>query len=256
MLSSNRRIVVAVDGGIHRTKDGMTGGVGMIVFRLQPVAPKSKRVPVESISVRGRYFGPNPKDPITNNKMELIGFSIMATELVDELWDTEKREWTQPVGPLDIEFWSDSQYALGILFRPDWTAKKNKMLVQNAKKELEDLATVTTVSGKFIRGHKGHFINEFADLVAALSLERKKDIAHELLFKDIEDTCLFCDLFPCQGLDGIGLGLIKKWGDRFKAIQTHGYGPPCANRKEYDAEWTLTKTAVDNAAKDSAGSRS
>lgn len=239
--SPDRRIVIAVDGGIHNTSKGMTGGVGMIVSRLRAAAPKSKRVVVESISVRGRYFDASRK--VTNNIMELMGFSIMASDIVDELNAEGRFEMDQPAGSINVEFWSDSQYALGTLFRSNWKAKKNVMLVQNIKSELDDLATVATVSGRFIRGHRGHFINEFADLVAALAIERKKDIKHELAFRDIEDSCLFCDLFPCQPApDGIsGCHLIKKWGDRFTAMRENIYGPPCANRKEYDAEFTLTR---------------
>ena len=195
-LSTKQRFVVAVDGGIHRTEEGMTGAAGMVLFRLVPIVPESKRIIVKSISVRGRYFSPQPKDPITNNKMELIGFSIMASNIVDEV--RAGQETVDPsAGSIDVEFWSDSQYSLGILFRPKWTPKKNVSLVRNIKKELDDLAAVATVSGKFIRGHKGHFINEFADLVAGLSIQRKKDICHELSFKDIEEFCLFCDNFPC-----------------------------------------------------------
>lgn len=252
MPSSNKRIVVAVDGGIHNTDEGMTGAAGMVIFRLEPVAPESKRVLVKSISVLGRYYGPRPKDPITNNKMELMGFSRMASDLVDELY-AEKEKMDQSVGSTSVQFWSDSQYALGILFRPDWIPKKNKTLVENIKKELDDLTAVATVSGRFIRGHKGHFINEFADLVAALSIQRKKDIKHELMFKDIEDFCLFCDNFPCASReDKLSIQPIKKWKGRFEAIQSRPFRSPCVNRKAYDAEFTLTKTAVDNAAKNSA----
>lgn len=239
--SFKRRIVVAVDGGIHNTDEGMTGAAGMIIFRLRSVAPESKRILVESISVRGRYF--HADRTVTNNIMELMGFSIMASDLVDELYADGKVDPTP--GSIDVEFWSDSQYALGILFRPEWRPKKNKLLVENIKSELDDLTNFAAVSGKFIRGHSNHFINEFADLVAALSIQRQKDIKHELFFKDIEEYCLFCDRFPCEpASNGLGVHLIKKWEGRFKAIQRGTYGPPCANRKAYDAEFTLTRTPV------------
>jgi ribonuclease HI len=250
--SPKQRIVVAVDGGIHKTNRGMTGGVGMITFRIRPVTPKSTRILVESISVRGRYFDASTK--VTNNIMELQGFCIMAHALNDEIYVAQKKEVDPDVG--SIEFWSDSQYALGILFRPKWRAKENKTLVKNTKKELDEIAAVVPVSGKFIRGHKGHFINEFADLVAALCIQRKKDITHELSYRDIEDFCLFCDLFPCQQPEsGFGCEPIKKWGDRFEAIRKRSYTPPCANRKEYDAEFTLRKTPVGQPATGGSGAR-
>lgn len=251
--SSKQRIVVAVDGGIHKTDKGMTGGVGMITFRLRPVAPESKRVIVESISVRGRYFDASTK--VTNNIMELQGFCIMAHELNDEIYTAQQGGVDPDIG--SIEFWSDSQYALGILFDPEWKAKANKSLVKVTKTELGEINDVVPVSGKFIRGHKGHFINEFADLVAALSIRRKKDIRHELSYQDIEECCLFCDNFPCQAVPSrLGVELIPTWKERFNAIQSTAYGAPCANRKAYDAERVYGSEIECSAAAEGTGARS
>lgn len=227
---------MAVDGGIKRTQKGMTGGVGMVVFRLRQATPSI--FDVESISVRGRYFDHERK--VTNNTMELMGFSIMASNMVDELWAGGTVDPTP--GSIDVEFWSDSQYALGILFRPKWIPKKNKMLVKNTKAELDDLTKFARVTGRFIRGHQGHFINEFADLVAALCIKREADISHELAFDEIEDRCLFCDNFPCRVReDYFDIEPIKEWKEKFEAIRALKYTLVCANRKPYDAEFVLTR---------------
>jgi len=247
---SKQRIVVAVDGGIHGTKKGMTGGVGMIAFHLASVS--SNCFVVKSISVLGRFFPPNPKDPITNNKMELMGFAIMASNLVNELDDGASVDRDRR--SINIEFWSDSTYALGILFHPKWIPKKNKTLVANAKRELDDLVTMAIVSGNFVRGHKGHFINEFADLVAATSIQRQKNIQHKLSFNAVEVSCLFCDNFPCQITDNVlGRVPIKNWKDRFEAMRSTSYESPCAQRKAYDAEFTITRPPDNNAENENAG---
>jgi ribonuclease HI len=226
--SFDQKIIVAVDGGLRHVDDNIIGGTSAVIFRLEPVVPESKRIVVRTVSVHGEFHS----SQVTNNRMELLGFILGAELLEKELVDQPERSTT-------IEFWSDSQYALGMIFR-EWRAKKNQDLVRNARAWMDRLSDYSKVSGGFIRGHQDHFVNEFADLVAGLCVERKDDIGHQLKFGGIEETCLLCDNFPCERReDCLGTQPIKKWKERFIAIRTGLYGPPCANRKAYDAKFSL-----------------
>lgn len=245
MTSSSERIIIAVDGGLRRTPEGLTGGASAIIFRIAPITPFTRQRDVTSISVRGEFF--DHEESVTNNRMELSSFILGLRTILRELVD-------QDDGSISIEFWSDSQYAIGMIFR-DWSPNTNHDLVKEAKELVDELQDYGDVSGRFIRGHKGHFVNEFADIVATLCYQRQADIDHELKFLGIADTCLLCDNFPCEVLSGniTGIQPIREWKSKFDAIRAEHYGPPCVHRKAYDAESVFRKSPVRVTASEGAG---
>jgi ribonuclease HI len=77
----------------------------------------------------------------------------------------EALEWCLEKKPSEVTVYSDSQYALNVVFG-SWTASKNKLLVSNCKALATKVSVQTKVNYEHIKAHAGHKWNERADELA------------------------------------------------------------------------------------------
>lgn len=95
---------------------------------------------------------------VTNNIMELKAIGIALKSI------------KKPIDSLLIV--SDSEYALGCIFNPNWNPKKNRELIKAIKKELDRVKTLTKVDYKHVYGHQKQgsediIWNNYVDKLAA-----------------------------------------------------------------------------------------
>ena len=96
----------------------------------------------------------------SNNTGELSAIYEALEEIIEKEYES-------------ATIYSDSQYALGIIFGP-WTASKNKMLVRNCKaKLLEAEIAGYTINQEHIKAHAGFKWNERADALAYSAASRE-----------------------------------------------------------------------------------
>jgi ribonuclease HI len=78
----------------------------------------------------------------TNNQMELFAIYIGLKSI------------TKPIDSLEVV--SDSEYALGCIFNPNWNPKKNKKLISKIKKQLEITQSLVKdpIKYRHIYGHQ------------------------------------------------------------------------------------------------------
>jgi len=84
----------------------------------------------------------------------------------------EALEWCLVNKPSEVTVYSDSQYAMNVIFG-SWTAAKNKLLVSNCRALAAKVAVLTTVSYEHVKAHAGHKWNERADELASLGSGKK-----------------------------------------------------------------------------------
>ena len=77
----------------------------------------------------------------------------------------EALEWCLSEKPSEVTVYSDSQYAMNVIFG-SWTASKNKLLVSNCRELATRVAITTKVNYEHIKAHSGHKWNEQADGLA------------------------------------------------------------------------------------------
>ena len=95
---------------------------------------------------------------VTNNIMELKAIGIALKSI------------KKPIDSLTII--SDSEYALGCIFNPNWNPKKNKELIKAIKIELERVKKLTKIDYKHVYGHQKQgsedmIWNNYVDKLAA-----------------------------------------------------------------------------------------
>ena len=97
---------------------------------------------------------------VTNNIMELMAIGIALKSI------------KKPIESLEII--SDSEYALGCIFNPNWNPKKNKALITKIKKVLTETQKLvnTPIKYKHVLGHQKQgdidmIWNNYVDKLAA-----------------------------------------------------------------------------------------
>jgi ribonuclease HI len=146
---------------------------------------------------------------VTNSRMELLAFNILASASVMYFSDGEVRT---------IDVWSDSEYTINILFNTGWSPKKNLDLIKLIKSSL--LNNGVLVAARHIRGHKGYFLNELTDYACRRTWQGGKAFEKTIPFKEIDVRCLICKFFPCINGERANK---KNWTDAFKLIAKNKY---------------------------------
>jgi ribonuclease HI len=171
--------VAFTDGSVDVNKNSVfSRGAGAAVLVNGECCGAEAPCIVTKIRVVAEYM--EGYDTVTNNTMELLGFGVVAAK-------------TPEGDPMSI--WSDSRYALGVLFNPKWRVGQNRSQILAIRKQFKG-RDVTT---RHIPGHSHYFLNELADLVANRSVGRKQNIDYTLdLAKGTHLNCLSCKRFPCE----------------------------------------------------------
>lgn len=149
-------IEIYTDGSnVHNGKPYSYGGYGFVI-----------KLPSGDIFEHGGKLEVNEKDPVTNNKAELMAI-IKALEFVME-------------GKLEadhIRIFSDSQWCVNCINK-QWARKKNKDLwVQFGKKHASCIRHGHIIQVTWVKGHVGIELNEQADRVAGEYCKMAKPVA-------------------------------------------------------------------------------
>jgi ribonuclease HI len=196
--------VAFVDGSVDVNKNAaFSRGAGAAV--LISVDRGAETPLVSEMRLMARYS--EGYDSVTNNTMELTAFQVALENMADQS---------------PIRIWSDSKYAIGVLFNAGWKAGQNRKLIHKIKA----LVNGRTVLPNYIRGHSDCFLNELADLVASRAVEKRKDVDYLVpMAKGTHLVCLACRHFPCDVPPG-------QWKHIFTAIRDRSW-QECARVNKY-----------------------
>jgi len=209
------KVIAFTDGSVNINNANVlsmgSAGVAFVTIRIQDSIPMIDRIRVCTEYAVG-YSN------VTSARMELAAFSILASASVLFFNDGEDRI---------IPAWSDSEYALNILFNSKWGAKKNEDLISMIKRALTDNSV--TVIGRHIRGHQGYFFNELVDYACSQTWKNGVAIDKDVPVGDIPLGCSLCKFFPCVNGNRANK---KRWTDAFRLIKT-GSWSVCDRRSVY-----------------------
>lgn len=204
--SSYPKVIAFTDGGIDKNNANVfskgSAGVTFVKTRQEPA-----RTVVEEIRCCTEYA--EGYNAVTNSRMELLAFNILASASVMYFSDGEKRS---------IQVWSDSEYVINILFNKEWTPQKNKDLIALIKSSLEENSVI--VAARHIRGHQGFFLNELTDYACRRTWQEGQAIEKVIPFAGIDFRCLICKFFPCVNGERANK---KRWIDAFGLIKENMY---------------------------------
>lgn len=192
LLNSDPVEIAFTDGSVDvNSKAAFSKGAGAAV--IIQVDNRGADPLVKGIRLLAEYH--EGYDDVTNNTMELTGIKLAINSTSKEAV---------------LHLWSDSQYALGVLFNSSWKPGQNRRLIDEIKRE----ARTRAIEPRFIKGHQNLFMNELADLVAGRAVTKQKNIDHNLDIKDgTQLVCLSCRRFPCNISR-------ERWRDVFGALRT------------------------------------
>jgi len=209
------KIIAFLDGSVNVNNASVfskgSAGVAFVTTRVQDSIPMLDRIRVCTEYAEGY-------SSVTNSRMELTAFNILASASVLFFNDGEKRI---------IPAWSDSEYALNILFNSKWGMKKNEDLIVMIKRAL--LENSVTVVGRHVRGHQGYFFNELVDYACSQTWKNGVAIDKDVPIGNIPLGCSLCKFFPCVNGNRANK---KKWPDAFRLIKTRSWAV-CERKSVY-----------------------
>jgi ribonuclease HI len=203
---SHPKVIAFTDGGIDRNNASVfsKGSAGVTFIKTRQ---ETDRTVVEEIRCCTEYA--EGYEAVTSSRMELLAFNILASASVMYFPDGEPRA---------IPVWSDSEYAINILFNERWTVKKNGDLISLIRSSLENNSVIVTA--RHIRGHKGFFLNELTDYACRRTWQGGQAIDKTIPFAGIDFRCLICKFFPCVKGDRANK---RNWIDAFGLIRHNMY---------------------------------
>ena len=215
LLPTVPKIIAFTDGSVNINNANVfsigSAGVAFVTIRVQNSVPM-----IDKIRVCTEYAAGYSN--VTSARMELAAFSILASASVLFFDNGEDRV---------IPTWSDSEYALNILFNSKWCAKKNEDMIGMIKRTMVDNAI--TVVGRHIRGHQGYFFNELVDYACSQTWKNGVAIDKDVPVGDIPLECSLCKFFPCVNGNRANK---KRWTDAFRLIKT-GSWAVCERKSVY-----------------------
>lgn len=196
------RVFAFVDGSVDKNNANIfSRGAGGVIF------VETQYGMVQRIKTCTEYV--EGEQSVTNSRMELLAFGILASASVMFFGEDEQRI---------IPVWSDSIYTINILFNKTWTAKKNRDLIDLILGTLRRNNVI--VVARHIKAHQGFFLNELADYACLRTRKTARNINMDIEFKAIDAQCLTCKFFPC--VNGVRANK-KTWTDAFALIRENSY---------------------------------
>lgn len=207
-------IMVFTDGTVDKNSTkAFSKGAGCAVVLL---SRKDDRGVPRIFSLRTYTKYEEGIEEVTNNRMELLGFLVLA-------------DAAQNIPQTDdiIYIWADSEWAINSLFNPEWRIKKNLDLIEKIRDQFRN--SPFRIYTQHIKGHAGHFLNELTDYAAMRSRQTQKNLDVEVPAAVSDSRCLVCSRFPCKG--GIKLRL-SPWTQVFAPLKKVRY-EACTNLDPY-----------------------